>query len=110
MGPQQYPVVPLALGLSVVNGFTSVASSVGVETLVQRTVPDALRGRVFGALGASSAFLSLAGAATGGILAEIVGIVPMLDVAAGLTALAGVVVIRAFPAHPRARSATLVAD
>jgi len=80
----------------VLGGVTSVASSVGVETLVQRGVRDERRGRIFGALSASGALLSLAGAATGGALAEVVGTVPMLNVAAGLTALAGVVVLRAF--------------
>lgn len=104
------PIVALALSLSVINGVTSVASTVGVETLVQRTVPDELRGRVFGALGASGALLSLAGAATGGVLAEVVGIVPMLDVAAGLIVLAGFVVLRAFPARTRTRAAPLAVD
>ena len=90
------PLLPLALALSVVSGITSVASSIGAETLAQSTVRDEYRGRVFGALGASGALLSLAGAMTGGALAEIVGIVPMLNVAAGLIVLAGVVVLRAF--------------
>jgi MFS family permease len=71
------------------------ASAVGVETLVQRSVSPEYRGRVFGALGASGALLSLLGATTGGALAEIVGIVPMLTVAAALTLLAGAVVLRA---------------
>jgi MFS family permease len=90
------PSVPLALTLSAVGGITSVAAGVGVETLAQRTVPDEVRGRVFGALGASGSLLSLAGAATGGLLAEVVGIVAMLDVAAALIVLTGLVVMRAF--------------
>jgi predicted MFS family arabinose efflux permease len=90
------PSVALALSLSALGGLTSVVSSVGVETLAQQTVPDAVRGRVFGALGASCALLSLAGAAVGGLLAEVVGIVTMLDVAAALIVLAGLVVLRAF--------------
>ena len=94
------PVVWLALALSVVVGVTSVASSVGAETLAQRTVPDALRGRVFGALGSSGALLSLTGALLGGALAEVVGIVPMLNVAAALIALSGLVVLRAFRPAP----------
>ena len=94
------PLLPLALALSVVSGITSVASSVGVETLAQRTVRDDYRGRVFGALGASGAFLSLAGAATAGALAELVGIVPVLNVSAVLIAVAGFVVLRAFARSP----------
>ncbi len=38
------PGVALAIALTVVTGITSVASAVGVETLAQRTVPDAYRG------------------------------------------------------------------
>ena len=96
------PSIWLALAMSAVAGITSVASSVGVETLAQRTVPDAVRGRVFGALGASGSLLSLSGAAVGGALAEVVGIVPMLNVSAALIALSGIVVLRAFAARPSA--------
>jgi MFS family permease len=98
------PALPLALSLSALSGMTSVLSSVGVETLAQQTVCDEYRGRVFGALGSSGALLSLAGAVTGGALAEVVGIVPMLDVAAALIVIAGLVVLRVFPA-PAARRA-----
>ena len=90
------PAVPLALAMAAVSGLTSVISSVGVETLAQRTVGDEFRGRVYGSLSASGALLSLAGAMTGGALAEVVGIVTMLNVAAGLIVVAGVVVLRAF--------------
>jgi MFS family permease len=89
------PSLPLALVLSAAGGLTAVASSVGVETLLQRSIRDEYRGRVYGALGASGALLSLLGATVGGALAEVVGVVTMLDVAAALTALAGVVVLRA---------------
>jgi MFS family permease len=90
------PSVGLALTLSALGGMTSAASVVGVETLVQRGVSDEYRGRVYGSLGASGALLSLTGAWAGGALAEVVGVVPMLDVAAGLVFLAGVVVLRVF--------------
>ena len=90
------PSLPLAVSLSILGGITSVASSIGVETLVMSSVRDAYRGRVFGSLGATMSLLSLAGAAVGGALAEVVGTVTMLNVASGLTILAGIVVIRAF--------------
>ena len=91
------PAVPLALAMAAIGGVTSVVSSVGVETLAQRTVADQYRGRVYGSLSASGALLSLAGAATAGVLAEVVGIVTMLNVSATLVVVAGVVVLRAFP-------------
>ncbi len=57
---------------------------------------DECRGRVYGSLAASGALLSLAGAMTGGALAEVVGIVPMLNVAVALIVLSALVVFRAF--------------
>ncbi|HYO32913.1 MAG TPA: MFS transporter [Nocardioidaceae bacterium] len=90
------PLITLAVAVAASTGVSSVFSSVGVETMVQRGVADAYRGRVYGALGASGSLLSLLGAATAGIFAEVVGVVVMLSVAAGLIMLAGVVVLWAF--------------
>jgi hypothetical protein len=84
----------VAFALSAVSGVTSVASAVGVETWVQRSVRDTFRGRVLAALGASGAFFSLAGALTGGIAAQFAGVTPMLNVSAGLIVAAGLVVLR----------------
>jgi predicted MFS family arabinose efflux permease len=92
------PLVALTFALTVVGGVVSVASAVGVETWAQSAVPDRLRGRVFAALGASGALFSLAGAAVGGVAARYVGVTAMLEVAASLVALAGMVVLRAVPA------------
>ena len=91
------PVLGVALGISLVQGAVAVASSVGVEALAQQRVPAAYRGRVFGSLQATIWLLSLLGAVVAGAGAELLGIVPVLDVAAGLTLLAGVVVLVALP-------------
>lgn len=100
------PVVPLAFAMNVVSGLTSVASNVGVETLAQRAVRDEFRGRVFGSLQATIFLLSLLGALLGGVLAEVVGTVPMLNVATALIALSALVVLYAFRGdHRPARDA-----
>jgi predicted MFS family arabinose efflux permease len=93
------PVLSVAVVLSLISGITSVASSVGVDTLAQQRVPDAYRGRVFGSLQATIWLLSLLGAAIGGLGAERLGVVGMLDVAAALVGLAGGVVLLAVPAR-----------
>lgn len=102
------PSLGLALAMSAVAGLTSVASSTGVETLAMQSVRDELRGRVFGSLNATLSLLSLAGAAIGGVAAELVGLVPSLNIATGLIALAGIVVLRAYaaglPASPTSGS------
>ena len=59
------PTLALALAMSAVAGLTSVASSIGVETLAMQSVRDELRGRVFGSLNATLGLLSLAGATVG---------------------------------------------
>ena len=87
------PVVTVAVALSLVQGLFAVASSVGVEALAQQRVPAAYRGRVFGTLQATVWLASLLGAVVGGVLAELVGLLTALDLAAGLTVLAGVVVL-----------------
>ncbi len=95
------PVVWVALALSVLGGATAVAAAVGVDTVVQQSIPDRYRGRVFGSLGATGAFLSLCGALTGGVLGAAIGIVPTLDVATCLVGLAGVVVLVVYARDPR---------
>jgi predicted MFS family arabinose efflux permease len=97
----ELPFVALTFALTVLGGLVSVVSAVGVETWAQSVVPDHLRGRVFAALGASGALFSLAGAVVGGVAAGYVGVTAMLDVAAALVLVAGVVVLRALPAQHR---------
>lgn len=94
------PVVGVAVTLSAVAGAVAVGSSVGVETLAQQRVPEAYRGRVFGTLQATIWLLSLLGAVVGGIGAEWLGVVGMLNIAALLVGVAGVVVLLAIPAEP----------
>jgi len=99
------PILELAVGLSLLGGATSVVSSVAIETLVQRTVHEDFRGRVFAALGASGALFSLSGAVLGGVAAHLVGVTTMLNVAAVLVMAAGVGVLRALRAggHDQSR-------
>jgi hypothetical protein len=91
------PVVAVAVALSAVSGMTAVASSVGIDTLAQQRVPEPYRGRVFGTLQATIWLLSLLGAVVGGVGAERLGVLPMLDVAAGLVGVSGVVVLVLLP-------------
>jgi predicted MFS family arabinose efflux permease len=97
------PVLAVAAVLSLVTGVTSVASAVGVDTLAQLRVPEAYRGRVFGSLQAAIWLCSLLGAAIGGVGAEWIGVLGMLDVASVLVLLAGLVVLVAIPARESER-------
>lgn len=93
------PSVPLAFAMNAVGGVSSVASSIGVETLAMSTVSEEFRGRVFGALNATLALLSLSGAVVGGVLGEVFGTVTMLNVASALVAFTGVIALVAFRAQ-----------
>jgi MFS family permease len=95
------PVLEVAVGISLVQGFVAVASGIGVEALAQERVPAGYRGRVFGLLQATIWALSLLGALVGGLVAELVGLLPALDLAVLLTGTAGVVLLVVLPARAR---------
>jgi MFS family permease len=79
--------------LAFVVGIASVGSRVGSQTLLQNNTEDAYRGRVFGTLAMTGSSLELLSVSFAGIMAEQVGIVPMLSLAAGITILAGVLAL-----------------
>lgn len=81
--------VPVVLFLCFLKSVPLVGSGVGLDTLFQRDVPDAYRGRVIGAIGTSNALIGLASLWIAGGLAEVVGIVPMLTVGCIVTVCAG---------------------
>ena len=71
----------------------------GVEALAQQRVPAAYRGRVFGSLQSTIWLLSLAGAVVAGVGPRWWDCCPMLDLAAVLTVLSGVVLLVTAPAR-----------
>jgi len=81
--------LPYALALLLLAGPPIVAYSVGVDTLLQRYVPDRYRGRVFGALGTSMAIFLLIGQGVASSLGDSLGIVPLLNVKGILDITAG---------------------
>lgn len=79
--------------LAFVVGIASVGSRVGSQTLLQENTEDNYRGRVFGTLAMTGSSLELLSVSFAGIMAERLGIVPILSVAAGITVLAGVLAL-----------------
>jgi MFS family permease len=84
------PLLPLALAISFVIGPEQVAAGAALQTLLQQSVADPLKGRVFGAMGTTGALLSMLGGAAAGQLGASMGVVPALNTAAGLTIVSGV--------------------
>jgi predicted MFS family arabinose efflux permease len=81
---------PVALMVAFLIGPEQVAVSVGLQTLLQQRVPAARQGRVFGTMGTTGALFGLLGASLAGPLGVTIGVVPALNIAAGITIAVGV--------------------
>ena len=94
----------LALVLMVVVGFPAAALGASFNTLMQTAVADAYRGRLIGAVGTTMALTMLVGMVVAGVLAEQVGVIPLLVVQAAAYPLFGLIALtrqRAFSRRGR---------
>ncbi|HYN89982.1 MAG TPA: MFS transporter [Ardenticatenaceae bacterium] len=101
------PFLPLALAVAFLIGPEQVAVNVGLQTLLQRSVPDPVKGRVFGAMGTLNALFGMSGAAAAGPLGLALGIVPSLNIAVAITIAVGALALVVFPrvmAEPRSEA------
>jgi MFS family permease len=87
-----------------------IAANVAATSLLQAGTPDQYRGRIYGALGTTNALIGLVSVGLAGALGEVLGIVPMLDVAAAITALAGVLGLLLLPRPARPTAAAPARD
>ena len=87
------PLIPVAIGLHFLLGLPLVGSRAGTQTLLQLHIPDAYRGRVFGALGTIGALLELISVSGAGILGDMIGIRPLLNFSALLTCFTGMLTL-----------------
>jgi MFS family permease len=87
---------PLILALFTLSGVPTVGNQVSTQTLLQTSVQDRLRARVFGAYVATLSLLLLVGTGLGSILAAPLGILPLLDLGCALFLLAGLVAFLLF--------------
>lgn len=93
-----FPSLPLALGLLVLLGVPVMGYMVSGQTLMQIKVADRYRGRVFGAYATIIALHMLVGLGLASALGDALGAVPVLNAAAGLSLLAGLVSLVRMPA------------
>lgn len=87
------PGLLLPLLFMVLVGLPGSGIDVGSTTLIQTTVADEYRGRIFGAISAMGAFSMLVGTALAGTLGDRLGIVTLLNVEGALFVAAGFVVL-----------------
>jgi MFS family permease len=71
-------------------GVTVIGFFVSLFTLLQESSADAYRGRIFGTFGMVQALTMLLGMGLASTLGDSIGIVPVLDIAAGCDFFAGV--------------------
>lgn len=85
--------LPLILAFFLLAGFPIVAIFVSVNALLQGSVSDDFRGRVFGAYGTTIAVIALVGRGLGSTLNDSIGVVTILNLDAGLYILAGLLAL-----------------
>ena len=101
--PAIVPGIWLGLALMAVGGVPATAFGAGYTAALQAEAADAYRGRVFGALGASSALFMIGGAAVAGLATERLGAVAVLTIDSLGYVAAGAFALRALTTGAAAR-------
>ena len=93
------PDIPILFVMTLIVGLPAAMGIAALDTLFQRNVPNTHMGRIYGALNSTVGITSLFGVlGISGILGEVLGIVPVLNIAAGITMLTGFVALLFLPA------------
>jgi MFS family permease len=109
--PLLFSGVGIGLALIVLVGIPGVASRAARQTLIQADVPDRYRGRVFAALGTTSAALILVATLGAGAIGETVSPIAMLNIHGWAYVVSGVAVLALLtPAVNAARRPTAAAS
>jgi MFS family permease len=76
-----FPSIPLTLTLLVIGGILIMFTLISVQTLLQQSVSEAYRGRIFGAYDTNASLVNAIGIAAASSLGDRVGIIPITTVA-----------------------------
>jgi MFS family permease len=94
------PDLPILFAMTLLIGLPAALGIAALETLFQRNVPNTHLGRIYGALNTTVGLTSLFGVlGISGVLGEVLGIVPVLNIAAGITMLTGLLALLFLPAN-----------
>jgi MFS family permease len=94
------PELPVLFVMTLIVGLPAALGIAALETLFQRNVPNTHLGRIYGALNSTVGITSLLGVlGISGVLGEVLGIVPVLNIAAGITLLTGLIALLFLPAE-----------
>lgn len=89
LGAVTFPIMTVVLPLLVLVGIAALAAFVSVQTMLQQATPDEYRGRVFGAFGTTINLLMVVGTVLGGLMADRIGAVPLMNGGSVIYILAG---------------------
>ena len=90
--------LPVQFVMSLLTGLIATLGIAALETLFQQKVPNTHLGRISGALNTTVGFTSLFGVlGLSGVLGEVLGIVPMLNIAALVTLITGMIALLLVP-------------
>ena len=92
------PQLPILFVMTLLVGFPAALGIAALETLFQRNVPNTHLGRIYGALNTTVGVTSLFGVlGISGVLGEVLGIIPVLNIAAGITCFTGLIALMFLP-------------
>ncbi len=104
------PQLPVLFVMSFLVGLPAALGAAALDTLFQQKVPNTHLGRIIGALNTTVGLTSLFGVlGISGMLGDILGVVPVLNIAAGITALTGLIALLFLPAERQTGEITSVA-
>ncbi len=90
------PILAVALPILTILGVAAIAWIVSIQTTLQTNTEDAFRGRVFGAFGTTTTLLMFVGSALAGLLADQVGAIPLMNSAALIYIVSGLLAAALF--------------
>jgi predicted MFS family arabinose efflux permease len=100
------PVMWASLSFMALIGVAVMAWAIPLQTMLQTNVADEYRGRVFGAYVTTVELLALVGIGLGGAMADVLGILPLLDAGGILYALGGLIALALLPKKSQPRRDT----
>lgn len=92
------PYLPVLFVMTFLIGLPAALGAAAMDTLFQQKVPNSHLGRIIGTLNTTVGLTSLFGVlGISGMLGEVLGIIPVLDIAAAITFFTGVLILWLLP-------------
>jgi MFS family permease len=97
--PAFFPGITIALVLFILVGLPAAAMGASFHALLQSSVPDSYRGRIFGAHNTTFSLLNLLGMAFASFMGEVLAIIPVISTQGIVYVLAGLLALWGLPRY-----------